>query len=99
MQHIDPYAVMRNTETLERYRAHNRAAWAAGKPFLGVAGGLVCLGLLLFFYGTVTHRPPALATGVLVSGLMALGGAAFVISLARVALYIRRHPFDPRGGG
>jgi hypothetical protein len=99
MQHVDPYTVMRNTETLERYRAHNRAAWAAGKPFLGVGGGLVCLGILSLFYRTVAHHPPVLAKGVLVSALMALGGAALVISAAKVGLYIRRHPFDPRGGG
>jgi len=33
VERINPYAVMRNTATLEAYRAYNRAAMKAGAPF------------------------------------------------------------------
>ena len=97
MQHVDPYAVMRNTETLERYRAHMRATLATGRPFFALAAGMISLSGLFFLYRAAEHRPPVLVTGVLVSVSMAMAAALFITGAAKVAFYMHRHPFDPHG--
>jgi hypothetical protein len=83
---------LRNTRTLEAYRARMGAAQNAAMPFLALpfllnpALGLPLLKLAL------RHMPPlAAATGALV--WFALAAASLVVGLRRRSKTLREHPF------
>lgn len=90
--YIDPLKVMRNPATLQAYRQHQRALWAAGQPWfsIGLAAMALEFSVLLFalFRGTFGDRNLLL----IFSLLMFASGLCFLFAGVRVRLYRRSHP-------
>jgi hypothetical protein len=96
VEHINPYAVIRNTATYEAYKAYIRKSYGAGQPF-------IILGLLPTFLmpmattllGSRTlHVAPIDLRWAMAAVFMAfaLGAVSFAIGVLRVAKYRREHP-------
>jgi hypothetical protein len=92
MTDVDPFAVMRNSATLQAYRARSRAARAAAQPFLHIALGAFALNLLMFLYGFLQHRLASLGLASVI--VLGIGGLTFAIAGQKSARYLREHPFD-----
>jgi hypothetical protein len=98
MERINPYAVMRNTATLEAYRARQRGVMWAGQPFTSFA--IVCLTFVFFIAPNLGDFPRLFGLGprmtlwiVLGSAIIPLAGGAFVLLAAlRTRRYLREHP-------
>ena len=92
MSQVDPLKVMRNPETLQAYRDHQRALRTAGQPWLSIALVVMAveLALLLFavFEGRFSDRRLWMVFGV----LMLAYGACFLIAGVRAQRYGRAHP-------
>jgi hypothetical protein len=90
MEHVDPYKVMRNTATLEAYRARKKAAWKSAEPFLAICGGA---GLLTPLTEILVLRRDSITGAVLMMSLLVvLGGLSGVVAALRVRRYLRDHP-------
>ena len=93
MEHVDPYKVMRNTRTLETYRARQRAAWGAAQPFATIALIAWIMAIPLTGSGVFGHRlGQMLLHGEL---MLAVGGLAFLVGVIRMRRYLKRHPPPP----
>lgn len=96
MERINPYAVMRNTATLEAYRAYTREATKAGAPFFVMA--TVLLPLWISFQGLLEPRVVhAHVLGLPLFAAWMFGPAALcllftVLGALRVRKYRREHP-------
>jgi len=95
----DPYAILRNTETLEAHRVRAKAARAAGQPFLAIALIVYVIEIGMIAYGVFSGRLHAAVLSGRVHDLAALmsilsigGGAAFVVAGIRISLYLWAHP-------
>ena len=74
MEYIDPYAVVRNTATLQAHRARHKAARRAARPFLHIA--VVGYGLTTVFAVAMILRL-SFAWGPLCYVLLAISGASY----------------------
>ena len=99
MQHIDLYAVMRNTATLEAYRARQRAVVRAAWPFSIVAAVFAAAAWPSFLYIHYARRlfpgeSPIITARVGVFVVACLIGFGVCAALAgfRVWRYRRDHP-------
>lgn len=81
---------------IERQTAHLAALRAQGKGERtgGFIACLVGLVIMVVAHNRLGGAPWILWTGVAV---VALGWALFVASIARRLIWVRRHPFDPKG--
>ncbi len=89
----DPYAILRNVETLAAYRQWTKAARRAGQPFLAIA--LVAYGLsaALFLWALFQGLGAALFRSLFLpaDGLLILGGVCFAIAGIRISLWRWAH--------
>jgi hypothetical protein len=93
MAEPDPFAALTSTEALEAWRAHERAARAAGRPFI-VAGLLAAIADIgLFVYALFSNGFQAAAPVVVT--LSALAVVGWGAGQWRIARHRRDHPFDP----
>jgi hypothetical protein len=98
VERINPYAVMRNTATLEAYRARQRALMLSGQPFTSLA--VFCLFLGCFLLPRFEDIPRVFglspfASVLVLDGLLAntlAGGVFAVIAVLRIRRYGREHP-------
>ena len=81
---------------IERQSAHLTAIRAQGKTerTAGFVACLVGLAIMAVAHNRLGGAPWLLWTGV---GMVAVGWALFVASIARRLLWVRAHPFDPKG--
>jgi hypothetical protein len=90
----DPYAILRNAETLAAYRRWTKAARRAGQPFLAVA--LIAYGFsaALFLWAVLRGQGPALFRSLFLpaEGLLILGGVCFAVAAVRISLWRWAHP-------
>jgi len=93
---INPYAVMRNTATLQAYRAYVRDAYRAGQPFigLGVLPMLLMPGTAVLMGDHSLHRLPIDWKWwfAAVTLLLGLAGLSMGVGFLRMAKYRREHP-------
>ena len=106
MQHIDRFAILRNTATYEAYQARNRAILRAGQPFTILAATFAAVlygaGLPLFFRHLLgqllgpEHQnliPMVTRWYAGLAGVCALGLAVCVaLAFVRIQRYRRDHP-------
>ena len=89
----DPYRLMRNTATLQAWRAHRKSAFAYAQPYLTIAIVGVVLSvatILLMLFTRRLHHMVRLEAAILLPAQLLL-----VVAHFRIWLYQRRHPFDP----
>lgn len=91
MSYIDPLKVMRNPATLQAYRQHRRALWAAAQPWLSI--GLVASALEISLFLFALYRGNFRGLSVIFSLIMFAYGVSFGVAGIRVWLYRRSHPF------
>jgi hypothetical protein len=90
VSYIDPLKVMRNPATLQAYRQHQRALWAAAQPWLAICLVVIALQISLFLFALFHSNFHGLS--LLFSLLMFVYGASFCIAGIRAWLYQRSHP-------
>jgi hypothetical protein len=96
VEHINPYAVIRNTATYEAYKAYIRKSFGAGQPFIAL--GMLPTFLIPMATALVGGRSPHqlsiewkwAAAAVLVS--LGLSGVSVVFGFLRMAKFRREHP-------
>jgi Flp pilus assembly protein TadB len=91
MEHVDPYAVLRNTATLQAYRDRQKAAHRSAQPFLSISACAVALALLIYLPGLLrsNFRTEVVAIS---SVLLVVGGVTGIIAARRRSRYLREHP-------
>ena len=95
MEHINPYAVMRSTATLEAYKARQKGLVRAAQPFAGVAilcglAGWPMIALPMIERWVFQHLGPV---GLLIpAGLILVGTASLAMGLLGMRRYQRENP-------
>jgi len=92
MTQIDPFKVMRNSETLASFRAWSKETGAKGQPFVIVGLISTLVGLALFFADMDHHSEFVRGVG---AALCAVGPALTMTGLALVARFRKLHPWTP----
>lgn len=106
MQHIDRFAIVRNTATYEAYLARNRAVWRAGRPFTLLTAAFALLvylaGLPLLFRHLLSqfvgpaHQdliPLAARWNAGIVGVCATGFAVCAaLAIVKIQRYRKAHP-------
>src|ERR1700761_8249975 len=95
MEHINPYAVMRNTATHEAYKAYNRKAFLAGQPYVLLATALASLapGTALIVRDLL-HRPRGdlwIASGCYTLPIT-LAAILMIVGLIRIRRFKKANP-------
>lgn len=98
MEHVDPYAVMRNTATLQAYRDRQKAAWRSGRPFLlmSVCAYLVASAIVTAamvsgrFKDLMRGRWEGVSTVIVL--LLVLCGVGMILGALRMRRYLHDHP-------
>jgi uncharacterized RDD family membrane protein YckC len=93
VSYIDPLKVMRSPATLQAYRQHQRALWAAGQPWLIIGLIVIALQVSLFLFALLHNGLGSRDLSLLFSLLMFIYGVSFAVAGMRVWLYRRSHPF------
>jgi len=90
----DPYAILRNAETLAAHRAWGKASRRAGQPFLAIALGAYLLAAGLFLWALLGGRGAGLFHRLFLpaEGLLLLGGLCFAVGGVRISLWRWAHP-------
>ena len=92
MAHVDPLKVMRNPQTLQAYRDHQSALWAAAQPWLSIALSVMGVELGLLMFAVHRGRFGDHRLWLVFGGLMLAYGLCFVIAGAQALRYSRAHP-------
>ncbi|WP_372785162.1 hypothetical protein [Phenylobacterium sp.] len=91
MPYIDPLKVVRNPATLQAYRQHQRALWAAAQPWLAI--GLVSIALMIGLFLFALFHNSFRDLNLFFSLLMFAYGVSFGVAGIRIWRYNRSHPF------
>ena len=91
MSEVDPYKVMRSSATLQAWRDHQRAAWAAGQPWLAMSIAIVPVQITLLAYVLLSGHFRRFGWFPLL--LMLAWSVSFFVGMLRTAAFKRAHPF------
>jgi len=95
MELINPYAVMRNTATLEAFKAYNRKAALAGQPFFIFGFLLTSLNPQVPFFGSrgLRNSPSDFRWAFAALALSIVVGAVFIaVGVWRTIRFRRENP-------
>ena len=96
MEHINPYAVVRNTATYEAFKAYQRRATGAGAPFLVFGFVLTVFIPQAFMLGSrwLFHKPTPDARWAMwgLAASVALGAILCAVGVIRMLRFRRENP-------